>query len=148
MNSKKISWCLKQKKGIELVELNDNLCKAYFNESEETLQEIGDGSSKWDVIKAYYACYHALYAILIKCGIKCEIHDCSIELMKLMDSFSKEDYNFLSELKEKRIQVQYYLKKKTLDNLKPIKQFVLKCQEIAENINPKKIREAIKHGKR
>ena len=33
---------MKQKKGIELVELNDNLCKAYFNESEETLQEIGD----------------------------------------------------------------------------------------------------------
>ncbi len=42
----KIFWCLKQKNGMELVEPNDNLAKAYFSESEETLQEIGDGSSK------------------------------------------------------------------------------------------------------
>ena len=110
--------------------------------------EIGDGSSKWDVIKAYYACYHALYAVLMKCGIKCEIHDCSIELMKNIGSFSKEDYSLLIELKENRIQVQYYLKKKTLSNLNQVKRLILKCQEIAENIDLTGLRDALKNGKK
>ena len=39
MKDKKISWCLKQKNGMELVESNDNLSKAYFEEFEETLME-------------------------------------------------------------------------------------------------------------
>lgn len=148
MLNKKIKWCLKQKRGVELVEPSDNLAKAYFNESEETLREIGNGSSKWDVIKAYYASYHALYAILMKCGVKCEIHDCSIELMRLIENFSDEDYEFLIRLKEKRIRVQYYLKKETLDNLKQVKQFVLKCLELAESVEIDAIRTRVKNARK
>ena len=33
----------------------------------------------------YYVCYNALYSLLVKCGIKCEIHDCNFKLMFLFD---------------------------------------------------------------
>lgn len=139
-----ISWCLKQKKGIELVEPNENLSKQYFEEAKETLQNIPNTESKWNVIMAYYACYHALYALLMKAGIKCEIHDCSIELMKLIKQFTKEDYTFLIRLKEKRIQNQYYLKHETLDDLRAVKQFVMKCKLISEELDIEALRKKIK----
>ena len=94
----KISWCKKQNKGIELVEPNDNLSEAYLKEANDTLKEIQEGA-KWSTIMGYYACYNALYAILMKVGVKCEIHDCTIELMKVVSGFSDEDYDFLVSLK-------------------------------------------------
>ncbi len=135
----KINWCLEQKKGIELVEPNDNLCKKYFDEAEQTLQLI-ENDDKWELIKAYYASYHALYALLMKAGVKCEIHDCTIELMKSIEAFDNEDYIFLSKLKDKRIQAQYYLKQVVLDNLLEVKKFIFKCQEISEELNIEELR--------
>ena len=140
---KKISWCLKQPKGIELVEPNGNLASAYFKEADETLEQIKDVNSKWAVIMAYYAAYNSLYALLMQSGIKCEIHDCTIELMSLIKSFSVDDYNFLKKLKNKRIQNQYYLKSDPLDGLHEVKKFVFKCNEISYNWNPIELREAI-----
>jgi len=35
-----IRWCVKQKKGIELVEPNDNLRAAYFLKAEEALETL------------------------------------------------------------------------------------------------------------
>ena len=98
----KIDWCLKQKKGIELVEPNDNLCEAYLKEAKETLQIISEEDNKWNVILGYYATYNAFYSILMKAGIKCEIHDCTMELLKLIDNFDETDYLFLIKLKEKK----------------------------------------------
>ena len=34
----KIRWCLKAKKGIELVDPNDNLSKVYLKKSEDALR--------------------------------------------------------------------------------------------------------------
>ena len=137
-----ISWCKKQNKGIELIEPNDNLCDAYIKEANDTLKEIQEGA-KWSTIMGYYACYNALYALLMKAGIKCEIHDCTIELMKLMPDFSDEDYNFLVLLKVKRIDVQYYLKRIVLDDLVGVKKFVLKCDEMRNKIDINKLRREI-----
>lgn len=145
--SGKISWCLKQKKGIELVEPNDNLSEQYFREAKETLQEISEHGTKWGVIMAYYACYNALYALLMKAGIKCEIHDCTIEIMKLINGFSDGDYLFLTKLKEQRIQAQYYLKKEKLENLPEVKKFVLKCQVLSEEPTAGMLRETL-YGKK
>ena len=143
----KISWCLKQNKGIELVEPNDNLSKKYFNEAEDTLQLI-EKNDKWELIKAYYASYHALYGLLMKAGIKCEIHNCTIELMNLIDQFNEDDYLFLFNLKDKRIQAQYYLKKVVLDNLPEVKKFIFKCQQISENLNIEELRSKIEKQKK
>ncbi|MEA2003961.1 MAG: hypothetical protein U9O53_03295 [archaeon] len=49
------------------------------------------------MITAYYACYNALYSILMKCGIKSEIHDCTIELMDFFD-FEAKDIEFITQL--------------------------------------------------
>jgi uncharacterized protein (UPF0332 family) len=38
----------------------------------------------WILTTAYYARYFALYALLTKIGIKSEIHDCTINLAKLL----------------------------------------------------------------
>ena len=141
-----ISWCKKQNKGIELIEPNDNLSDAYIKEANDTLKEIQEGT-KWSTIMGYYACYNALYALLMKVGIKCEIHDCTIELMKLILDFSDEDYNFLVSLKVKRIDVQYYLKRIVLDNLAGVKKFVLKCDELRDTINVKEMREKVENTK-
>jgi len=36
------------------------------------------GISEWTISTSYYAKYFAIYALLSRIGIKCEIHDCTI----------------------------------------------------------------------
>lgn len=142
--NKKIIWCCNQKKGINLIEPNDNLSREYINEAEKTLDDISRNKGKWKIITAYYACYNALYSVLMKTGIKCEIHDCSIELMKEINGFNKEDYDFLIGLKEDRVQVQYYLKDRELKDDSKIKLFILKCKTLLEDADAEDIRTKIK----
>lgn len=138
MDKDKINWCLKQKNGIQLIEKKEHLSSSYMNEADETLDNMLKIEGKWKTITAYYACYNALYSILMKCGIKTEIHSCSIELMILFE-FSQIDKIFLEKLKEDRIQAQYYLKEKILKDENEIKEFVLKCKLILHSINSEKI---------
>jgi hypothetical protein len=65
----KIDWCLKQKNGIELIEPNDNLSQSYFKEAKDTVLQLQENSSKWDVIMGCY------YGIL--CLLSCFICDCT-----------------------------------------------------------------------
>lgn len=143
MNECKIKWCAKQARGISLINPKPHLSEAYINEADDTLENVFSTKGKWKLITAYYACYHAFYAILMKCGIKCEIHDCSLELMNLFD-FEKKDVDFLKTLKEDRIQIQYYLKKKSLDNESEVKKFILKCKRILDELNSERIEECRK----
>jgi uncharacterized protein (UPF0332 family) len=136
----KLAWCLKEKKGIELIEPNENLSNQYLKEAKQTLLRVQENKDKWDIIMGYYACYNALYSLLMKAGIKCEIHDCTIELIKLIDGFDNADYLFLSDLKELRTQVQYYLKEEVLKDVSKIKGFVMKCGESREQLDVNKLR--------
>jgi len=144
----KVSWCLKQNKGIELVEPNDNLSDQYFNEAENTLQLLEGRDNKWEVIMAYYASYHALYGLLIKMGIKCEIHDCTLALMKIIDDFNNNDYLFLIKLKEQRIKAQYYLKEERLKNLSEVKTFIFKCKGLSDELDVEEMRNKINEYKK
>lgn len=140
----KIKWCKKQVKGIKIVEINENLSKNYLLKSEDALGVmINSPSEDWKIITAYYACYNSLYALFQAVGIKCEIHNCSLELMKFFP-FSKEEIDFLEDLKEKRINVQYYNKKENLVTEKEIKKFILRCKEILLKEDLTKIRGEIK----
>jgi uncharacterized protein (UPF0332 family) len=38
----------------------------------------------WTATTAYYARYFALYALFMKIGVKSEIHDCTINVAKLL----------------------------------------------------------------
>ena len=130
----KIKWCLSQKTGIRIIEPNDNLSQQYVKSSEENLDMMGKVSGKWKSITAYYACYEAFYALLQKIGIKCEIHDCTLELLNLIEGFDDKLKDFMIELKRERIDVQYYLKTpKPLDE-NQVKEFVLSCKSKISSI--------------
>ena len=100
----KIKWCCEIKKGIRLIDVSERISKEYLKESEEDLEEAKKAGRKWKMISSYYSCYNILYSILIRCGIKSEIHDCSIALMEVV-GFDKEDVVFMEEMKIKRIDV-------------------------------------------
>jgi uncharacterized protein (UPF0332 family) len=151
MKDNKIAWCIKQKKGITLIEQKPHLSDAYLKEAENTLDQMIKLKGKWQVILAYYACYNVLYAILQKIGIKTEIHDCSIEMMKHIPGFSLDSYNFLTKLKKKRINCQYYLENEELteNELKKITTFILNAKAILNFLNSEQInqlRAFLKHG--
>tara|TARA_Y100000310_G_scaffold334016_1_gene412792 strand:+ start:3801 stop:4244 length:444 start_codon:yes stop_codon:yes gene_type:complete len=125
---KKLDWCLKQKKGIRIIEPNDNLCKQYLKSAEENLNTMNKISGKWRLITAYYACYEGLYALLQKIGIKCEIHDCTLELLNSIEGFDNKLKEFITNLKRERIDTQYYLKAPKQIDEKKVKEFVTMCK--------------------
>lgn len=151
----KITWCCKQKRGIELIEPKEHLNKSYLLESEQDLMEIKNVGEKWKMIIAYYSCYGALYSIMMKCGIKSEIHECTFEFMKkcLTELYSEDDIKLIDDAFDYRNQTQYYPGKtfdeKKADNVKlKVSDFFIKSKEIIakiteENIN--KIRGTIKN---
>ncbi|NOQ38385.1 hypothetical protein GQ472_05860 [archaeon] len=142
----KIRWCLKQKRGISLIDAKPHLSDSYIKEADETLDNVLVTKGKWKVITAYYACYNALYSILMKCGIKSEIHDCTIELMSLFD-FDASDIEYFGKLKQDRINVQYYLKEIQLEDTDDVKRFIVKCKQILNRLGSSEIenvRESLK----
>ena len=117
-----------------MIDPNDNLCAAYLKDADDSLNTMVSIQGKWKVVTAYYSCYNALYAILLKVGIKSEIHECTLALMSLFQ-FTQEDISFLSQLKKERIAAQYYLKNVFLPNDVQVKSFVLKCKQLAAQLD-------------
>lgn len=143
-----INWCLKQKNGIELVKPNDNLAKEYISSSQETfisLKNSNEDSNMWKATKKYYAEYLAVYSLMMKLGIKCEIHDCTIELTKILkDLFPKNTYDILCKDKQLRIDNQYYLKNIEVEiNYNMLLEFILQIKETINTITPKEIEKII-----
>lgn len=140
-----IKWCLKAKNGLELVEPNSNLSSAYVKKAEDSLKSVELNKVKeWKITTAYYASYFSLYAILMKLGIKCEIHSCTIEFAKqfLNSYFTQEDLDFLEESFKARIDTQYYVNRDVPDKtyqeiLKQTPAFHVKCKEILSKITKK-----------
>lgn len=118
---KKIKWCVEQKNGIELIEPNTNLSKAYVLKAENSLKAVAalKNNPEWEISSAYYTMYFSLYAILMKIGIKCEIHSCTISFMAnfLNDYFSKEDIELIQKSQKARIDLQYYSDRVISDEL-------------------------------
>ena len=103
-----LRWCFKQNKGIRLIEPSLEIAKKYLLDAKIDLGLVDKKEPKWNIIKEYYVCYNALYSLLVKCGVKCEIHDCTLNLMDVFN-FEKEMQNKLIDLKKERIGAQYYL---------------------------------------
>jgi len=86
--SKYLQWCLKQRKGIRSLKPSENLVKAYLAKSRNALKSMDvnarEGISEWAVSASYYAKYFAVYALLAKIGVRCEIHDCTIALFEYL----------------------------------------------------------------
>ena len=142
-----IEWCKKQ--GMKLIEPNDNLSEEYYKNAEETLRVTNliknSGSNMWLATQKYYTEYLASYALLMKIGIKTEIHSCTIEIIRLLEKENIITFKLsenLEEDKELRIDNQYYLKNRPVDfNSKALSELLLKIRELLDNIT----KEQIKH---
>jgi uncharacterized protein (UPF0332 family) len=152
MKSDRLNWCARQKKGLKIVEPSENLSTVYFQKAESALNMLNSAIEKkeidWIVTTSYYARYFAFYALLAKCGIKCEIHDCTILAMKTL--FTDENllnlalYSEIEESKSLRTDLQYYAykefdKNKVMNLAKTAPDFVLKIKEAIESFGEKEI---------
>lgn len=109
-----LKWCCRQKDGIKLIEKSDNLSLSYMKMAENSLGTM-NRERKYNLTFAisacYYSMYYSLYAVLMKIGIKCEIHSCTLELMKksLENFYTDEDINLISKAFDLRNIAQYYV---------------------------------------
>ncbi|MFH1127339.1 MAG: hypothetical protein V1718_04490 [archaeon] len=133
-----MKWCMQQKRGIELVEPSDNLRDAYLIKAEEALDTLRTSKSRdWQLTTAYYTIYHSIYSLLMKIGVKCEIHSCTIEFTKrfLKNHFSSEDFELIDKAFSARIDSQYYVNRRVPDKnyeliMKKTSAFLVKCKNI------------------
>lgn len=141
----RILWCIGQKKGLKITKPNSNLCNAYARKANNSLKSMELNMDaklfEWAVDTAYYARYHAIYALLQKCGIASEIHDCSIAVVGLL--FKEKLGNLLNELetaKKQRIDVMYYTdrtvpEKDVKKNVQSAPDFVIAIEKIISDLN-------------
>ncbi|MCX6748435.1 MAG: hypothetical protein NT076_02420 [Candidatus Pacearchaeota archaeon] len=144
-----ISWCCKQKDGIKLIEPNDNLAQAYSQMAEDAIGTMNREKNQnliFGISACYYSMYYSLYSIMIKLGVKCEIHSCRLEFMRqfLLGYYSQEDLKLIKKSFDLRSLAQYYpskiIKKEDSDFIisqAPI--FLNKSKEILLKINQKDI---------
>ena len=149
MDVKKLKWCCKQSAGLKIDTPNDNLAKEYLQSAEETLsilQDIKGKSNMWLATTKYYCEYFSIYALLQKIGIKCEIHDCTIEIAKLLEEIQVIPNGYskkLEEDKELRIDNQYYLKNRTVEiDIRNLSDFILTIKNKVNSITLNEINKA------
>lgn len=133
-----VKWCMRQKRGIEIVKPNRNLRNAYTRKAEDALDTFNTSKSRdWQLTAAYYCIYQSIYSLLMELGVKCEIHSCTIEFTKsfLDKYFTNEDYELVDKAFSARIDSQYYVDRVVPDkNYELIKEktsgFLVKCKNI------------------
>lgn len=142
-----LKWCLKQRKGIRLIKPSENLIKAYQEKSRNALRSMDvnarEGITEWAISASYYAKYFAVYALLTKIGVRCEIHDCTIALFEhlFQHRLPPETLGELRKSKSDRIETQYYTRKITIDldqSMKDTKTFILEIEETLDSLNKEK----------
>ncbi len=146
---RKINWCKKQEKGIKLQEPNDNLSREYYETAEESMNVLKSiketKSNMWLATTKYYIEYFAVYSILMKIGIKCEIHDCTISLVRFLEDeeiIEEGTSKRLENDKELRIDNQYYLKNKPVNiNYEQLSEFLMSIKKSLDILNINKINE-------
>ena len=142
-----LRWCF-GKKEVKLIEPNENLASEYLKSAEETLlvlKDIKGKSNMWLATTKYYCEYFAVYALLMKLGIKSEIHDCTIEIIKFLEKqnvIERGIAKILENDKRLRIDNQYYLKnKKVFVDYNNLRDLILEIKEIINTITNEKIEE-------
>lgn len=151
MSDENLVWCLKQKRGIRIIEPNPNLTKAYLKKAISALNTMTAAyrinETDWILTTAYYARYFALYALLMKMGIKSEIHDCTINVAKLLANngiLTPSLIEDVAKAKQTRIDTQYYVEKEQSPkiiqrNVEAARNFVLETEKTIDNLTPEQI---------
>jgi len=142
---------MKQRKGVRIIEPNPNLTEQYLRKAIGALNTMNAAlqirETDWILATAYYARYFALYALLMKLGIKSEIHDCSIAIARLLAKNKILTQNLVTDIaqaKQTRIDTQYYITKEITQreirkNVESTRKFVLEIQKSIENITIEQI---------
>ena len=143
-----IKWCLENKQGLSLINPNKNMSASYIGMAEESidaLQEISR-SNIWTATISYYIFYYSLYSLMLRVGVKCEIHSCSLEFMKefLTEFYDETDMKMISRAFRTRINLQYYAGRSIDENAiedvkKYCKIFFVKTKDILSKISERQI---------
>jgi uncharacterized protein (UPF0332 family) len=146
-----LKWCCGKKEGIRLIEPNDNLSTGYIQMAENaigTMNREKGLNMQFAISACYYSMYYSLYSILMKIGVKCEIHACTLEFMKklLLGLYSDEDCKLINKAFDARNASQYYVdkivaKEDTEFIFSNAQYFLSKSKEILLKINEKDILE-------
>lgn len=130
-----------------MIEPNPNLTKEYVRKAISALNTMNAAlqikETDWTLTTAYYARYFALYALLMKIGIKSEIHDCSIATARLLAKnkiIRPSLVADISQAKQTRIDTQYYITKELKQeeirrNVESARKFVLEIQKSIEELS-------------
>lgn len=143
----KLFWCKNQRTGLRLIEPNENLVDAYFKKAQDALESLSLVISRdWKISTAYYSMYFSLYALLMKLGVVCEIHSCTLEFAKifLKEYFSKDEFDFMETSLRARIDSQYYVNKSVAKKqfdlmVSQAPLFLLTCKSVAKKLSEKEI---------
>jgi len=146
---KELNWCKEQKKGIRFCEPNDNLCKEFFHKAQNALKAMISlkGNSEWEISSAYYAMYFSIYALCLQIGVTCEIHSCTLLLMKtaFKDYFSTKDIQIVHNSQKARVDLQYYSNRNIANQQKQeLLQQAKRIHALCKNISDKLTQENIK----
>lgn len=146
-----LAWCFRQKHGIRIVEPNEDLAKAYLKKAVSALNTMTAAlkirETDWIVTTAYYARYFALYSLLMKIGIKSEIHDCTITLGGYLSENGILNKNLIDDIenaKQTRVDMQYYVVKEfslkeIKSNVESARKFVLETEKELGNLSAQQI---------
>lgn len=146
MEKDNLAWCFRQKYGVRLIQPSSDLVREYLKKSKSSLNMLNAAIElaeiDWIATTAYYARYFALYALMMKFGIKSEIHDCSISLAKFLAENKILEASLVDDIsaaKEMRTDVQYYVAKEL--DMGAVKKraflagkFVLEIERAVENL--------------
>lgn len=145
-------YCFRNVNGLKLGMPNENLAKVYIKKSKSALNMLNSAIEKqeneWILDTSYYAKYFIVYALLMKAGIKSEIHDCTIFALKSLfieqGIASENIYNELEKLKELRVNALYYDKdfgkEEIMERAKAAPDFCLQVEQLIERISADEIR--------
>lgn len=123
------------------------MANAYIKKAEEALESMRINIIKdWKISTAYYTIYFSLYAVLMKLGVKSEIHSCTLEFAKrfLTDFFEKNELNFTEDSLKARVDSQYYIDRTVPDEqyhkmIQKAPEFLVKCKSVLIRLNEKKV---------
>ena len=143
-----IKWCLANKNGIKLIEPNANMSNSYLKMAEESIYVLNGvkNSRIWLATTTYYIFYYSLYSLMLRIGVKCEIHACSLEFMKkcLIGYYNETDMQMIEKAFSARIDLQYYSDRPVDERVinetsKYCKDFYIKTKDIMSKITETQI---------
>src|SRR3989344_4181140 len=143
-----LKWCLQHRDRLRLIEPNKNMSDSYLGMAEDSILALSNvaRSKIWTATMSYYIFYYSLYSLMLRIGVKCEIHSCSIAFMKhcLREFYSEGDVKMMEKAFSARNDLQYYadrpVEQKTIDEVKAYcKVFFIKTKDILASISENQI---------